>query len=83
VTISEILSNTVHLEMGIKNEKLQYKLQKFYVSQQEIMVANNKYLPYDRTGNATTYCYTVNYISNNKLKHAVHISQKYGEFKCL
>jgi len=27
--MSEILSNTVLLEMGFKNEKLQYKLQKF------------------------------------------------------
>jgi hypothetical protein len=37
--ISEILSNTVLLEMGLKNEKLQYKLQKFYVSQQEIVAS--------------------------------------------
>jgi hypothetical protein len=33
VTMSEILSNTVILEMGFKNEKLQ----EFYVSQQEIV----------------------------------------------
>jgi len=26
VMISEILSNTMHLEMGFRNEKLQYKL---------------------------------------------------------
>ena len=29
VMMSEILSNTVILEMGFKNEKLQYKHQKF------------------------------------------------------
>jgi len=29
VMMSEILSNTVLLEMGFKNEKLQYKLEKF------------------------------------------------------
>ena len=29
VTMSEILSNTVLLEMGFKNEKLEYKIQKF------------------------------------------------------
>jgi len=26
---SEILSNTMHLEIGFRNEKLQYKIQKF------------------------------------------------------
>ena len=36
VTMSEILSNTVLLEMGFYNEKVQYKLQKFYVSQQVV-----------------------------------------------
>jgi hypothetical protein len=33
--MSEILRNTVLFEMGLKNEKLQNKLQKFEVSQQE------------------------------------------------
>jgi len=33
--MSEILRNTVLFEMGLKHEKLQNKLQKFYVSQQE------------------------------------------------
>jgi hypothetical protein len=37
VRISNILRNTVVLEMGFKNEKLQYKIQKFWVSEQEIV----------------------------------------------
>jgi len=37
VTMSEILGDTVLLEMGFKYKKLQYKFQKFHVSQQEIM----------------------------------------------
>jgi hypothetical protein len=37
VMISETLSNTVLLEMGFKNKKLQYKLQKFQVPHQEIV----------------------------------------------
>jgi hypothetical protein len=39
VTMSEILGNTVLLEMGFKYKKLQYKFQKFQVSQQEIVAS--------------------------------------------
>jgi hypothetical protein len=56
--MSKILSNTVLLEMGFKNGKLQQKLQKFQVSQ-DIMAAVIKYFLYDRTGNATPYMYRV------------------------
>jgi hypothetical protein len=38
-----------------------------------IMVANNKYHPYDRTGNATSYLYTANYTPTTKPKFSVHI----------
>jgi hypothetical protein len=60
VTISETLSKTVILEMGFKNENLQYTLQKligFIIRNCCIMVANKKYLTYDRTGNATQCLY--------------------------
>jgi len=39
VTMSEILGNTLLLEMGFKYKKLQYKFQKFHVSQQEIVAS--------------------------------------------
>ena len=39
VMMSEILGNTLLLEMGFKYKKLQYKFQKFHVSQQEIVAS--------------------------------------------
>jgi hypothetical protein len=69
VTISELLSKTVLLEMGFKNEKLQYTLQiivGFITCSYGIMVANNKYHPYDRTGNVTNCLYIANYILTAK-----------------
>jgi len=39
VTMSEIVSNTLLLEMGFKYKNLQYKFQKFRVSQQEIVAS--------------------------------------------
>jgi hypothetical protein len=59
----------VLLEMGLKNENLQYTLQNFvgFITRNSgIMVANNKYLPYDRTGNVTHCLYIANYILTAK-----------------
>jgi len=56
VTMSEILSNTVLLEMGFKQEKLQHnnsEILDFTTRNCDIVVTNNKYLPYNRTGKAT------------------------------
>jgi hypothetical protein len=56
VMMSEILSNTVLLEMGFKHEKLQHNNSGnlgFAARNCGIMVTNNKYLPYDRDGNTT------------------------------
>jgi hypothetical protein len=69
VTISEILSKTVLLEMGFSNENLQFTIQKFmgFITRNcGIMVANNKYPPHDRTGNATHSLYIANYILTAK-----------------
>jgi hypothetical protein len=69
VTISEILSKTVLLEMGLKHKKLQYTLRKFVgfiIRNCGNLLANNKYLPYDRTGNVTHSLYTANYILTAK-----------------
>jgi hypothetical protein len=54
--------------MGFKNENLQYTLQKLVgliTTNCGIMVANNKYLPHDRTGNITHCLYIPNYILNS------------------
>jgi hypothetical protein len=69
VAISEILSKTVLLEMGFKNENLQYTPQKFvgFITRNcGIMVTNNQYLPYDSTGNVTHRLYIANYILTAK-----------------
>jgi len=71
--------------MGVKNEKLQYKLTKFLVPQQKIVASwwQKIWSTFDiTTGNATPYLYIINYIPTAKLKLSVHISQDYGEFKC-
>ena len=54
--MSEILSKTVLLEMGFKHENLQHNNSEvlgFITRNRGIVMANDKYLPYDRTGNAT------------------------------
>jgi hypothetical protein len=48
-----------------------------------VVTKNTKNLAYDRTGNTTPHLYIVNYIPTTKLKLSVHISQKYGDLKCL
>jgi hypothetical protein len=56
VTMSEIPSDTVLLEMGFKHEMLQHNNSEvlgFATRNRGIVVANDMYLPYDRTGNAT------------------------------
>jgi hypothetical protein len=64
--------------MGFKNEKLQKnsEILGFTTINRGILVANNKNLPFDRTGNETPHLYIVNYIPSNKLKFSVHIYQK-------
>jgi hypothetical protein len=55
----------VLFEMCSKMEKLQYTLKTFseFITRNcGMMVANNKYLPYDRTGNVTHCLYIDNYI---------------------
>jgi hypothetical protein len=69
VTISEILSKMVRLEMGFNDQKLQHTLHKFIgfvTGNCGIILANNKYLPYDRTGNVTHCLYIANYILTAK-----------------
>jgi hypothetical protein len=54
--MSKILSNTVLLEMGFTHEKLQHNNSQvlyFTTRNCDIVVTNNKYLPYNRTSNTT------------------------------
>ena len=55
VTMSNILSNTMLLEMGFKHEKLQHNNSENlgFTRNCGIVVTNNKYIPYNRTGKTT------------------------------
>jgi len=58
VMMSEILSNTVLLQMGFKHEKLQNNNSEnlgFTTRNCGIVLTNNKYLTYNRTGKTTIY----------------------------
>jgi hypothetical protein len=49
------------LEQWLNEHNINFRKSRFQTRSRGIMVTNNKYVPYDRSGTATAYYYTVNY----------------------